>query len=179
MGKARIPEKALLFLSVLYSPDTPVDGLIGGLPGDWGGISSSAGPMPFTFTDYYSREMGSFLSRLILAFSQLVDRDGTSLVRIKTATCAIEDRYRIGGKRRVNLDPGILSLENVCLATTKPHSHRIYLGNGIWADLTLIFCGSTYRSLPWTYPDYASAEYIEIFNDLRAEYKRRIQCLQA
>jgi hypothetical protein len=79
----------------------------------------------------------------------------------------------------VNLDPGILSLENICLATTKPYSHRIYLAGGIWAEVTLMYRKDSYHPLEWTYPDYASQELLEIFAHLRILYKEKLRCRAA
>ena len=78
------------------------------------------------------------------------------------------------GKRRFNLDPGLLTLGNFVLATGKNNAHRIYLAEGIFADLTLIFRSRSYRPLEWTYPDYADAELIGILNRLREMYKCRL-----
>ncbi len=64
------------------------------------------------------------------------------------------------GKRQVNLDPGILSEERLILATGKNYTHRIYLRNGIYGDLTLIYGKGSYRTLPWTYPDYSDPRLI-------------------
>ncbi len=44
------------------------------------------------------------------------------------------------------------------LATGKNYLHRIYLGRGVYADLTLIYEKGGFQPLPWTYPDYASPE---------------------
>jgi hypothetical protein len=133
--------------------------------------------LPFTYTDYYHQEMGAPLARIVMAFSGLVPRD--CLPEVKTVTNAIEERFLRNGSRTLNIDPGILSLENVCLATTKPYSHRIYLSRGIWAEVTLMFRRDSYHKLEWTYPDYASSEMIRIFNTLRDTYKRSIRCPEA
>ena len=133
--------------------------------------------MPFTYTDYYCKEMGAPLYRLILAFSELVERD--SLPEIKWKTNKMENDFLEEGNRRINLDPGLITLENICLATTKPYTHRIYLGKGIWAEITLIYRGESYRRLEWTYPDYGSDELIGIFNGLRETYRGRLRCQEA
>ena len=177
MGSASMPDRALLFCSVLYHAEAPLDQTIGTLISEFGETLLETEPMEFTFTDYYHREMGGPLYRVILAFAELVERD--CLPDIKTRTNVIEDTYRRNGKRRINLDPGILTLENICLATTKPYSHRLYLGKGIWAEITLIYKGNSYEKLAWTYPDYASGYLVRIFNGLREDYKRRVQCRQA
>jgi hypothetical protein len=130
----------------------------------------------FNYTDYYCREMGSPLYRLIVVFSELVERD--SMPEIKTEANKIENNFLEHGKRRINIDPGLITLENICLVTTKPYTHRIYLGKGIWSEITLIYKGESYQKLEWTYPDYGSNELIDFFNGIREQYKRRLRCHQ-
>lgn len=106
-----------------------------------------------------------------MVFKDLVDRAG--LASIKLLTNDIENAYSIDGKRQFNLDPGLLTLENFVLATGKNRAHRVYLSDGIFADLTLVFRKGSYRPLDWTYPDYADKELIEILNRIREHYKCR------
>jgi len=61
------------------------------------------------------------------------------------------------------------------LATTKNYAHRIYLGGGIYAEVTLRYQGGTFRPWPWTYPDYASPPLIAIFNHIRQLYVRQLR----
>jgi hypothetical protein len=89
----------------------------------------------------------------MLAFKPLVEQD--RLAEIKLATNAMEQACVVDGRRRVNIDPGYLLLERFVLATGKNYSHRIHIGRGIYADLTLIYRRGGYQPLPWTYPDYA------------------------
>ena len=65
------------------------------------------------------------------------------------------------------------------LATTKGYAHRIYLGKGIFADLTLLYENGSYRALRWTYPDYGSDELIGLFNRWREHYKGMLRCQRA
>jgi hypothetical protein len=69
----------------------------------------------------------------------------------------------------------LLTLENFVLATGKDRAHRIYLGDGIFGDLTLVFREGTYSPLQWTYPDYADPELILMLNELRESYKCKLQ----
>lgn len=172
MGTVHIPHDVLLFCSILYSDDAPLDSTLASLKASFGEFVYQSEPMPFGFTSYYEEELGSPLKRILLAFDTLVPRDCLPAVKIRTNEIEIENIRE--GKRTVNLDPGILSLENVSLATTKPYSHRIYLGAGIWAEITLIFRNKSYQALEWTYPDYASKDLIRIFHDLREIYKGRL-----
>jgi len=167
----------MLFCSVIYKDTSPKDQALYLLKERFGQLIMQTQALPFSYTDYYCGEMGSPLNRIILAFSDLVDRD--TLPEIKTETNAIENRLLEQGKRRINIDPGLITLENLCLATTKPYTHRIYLGKGIWAEITLIYRADSYQRLEWTYPDYGSTELIEIFNSLRDTYRRHLKCHQA
>ncbi len=97
--------------------------------------------------------------------------DRSALADIKCLTNRIEQTYTVEGKRRFNLDPALLTLGNFVLATGKNNAHRIYLKQGIFGDLTLIYRSGTYRPLEWTYPDYAEDELIAILNGLRERYK--------
>ncbi len=124
--------------------------------------------LPFDFTNYYRREMGTPLYRRIMAFKQLIDQE--QLPDIKHLTNAIESEHTSDGKRVVNIDPGYLLLERFVLATGKNFSHRIYLRRGIYADLTLIYRKGQLDSLPWTYPDYADPRLQEFLLKVRKTY---------
>ena len=174
MGNPAAPCDVMLFCSVLYSSSECADKAVSELRDLYGNTAFASDPIPFSYTPYYEKEMGSPLYRVMLAFDDLVPRN--ALPSVKNLTNVIEDRLRKDGNRLVNLDPGILSLENVCLATTKPYSHRIYLTDGIWAEVTLMYKKDSYRPLEWTYPDYASQELVEIFNHLRILYRETTRC---
>ena len=124
--------------------------------------------LAFDRTDYYAPEMGLNLARRIMAFKPLID-PGT-LAAVKTATNAIEADLTRGGRRRVNIDPGILTRERFVLATGKNYSHRIYLADGIYADLTLVYRGGGFQTLSWTYPDYAGDPIRSMLSVIREKY---------
>jgi hypothetical protein len=73
------------------------------------------------------------------------------------------------GNRPVNLDPGLLTLEALNLATTKPHYHRLYLSKGVFGELTLIYRQGGFEPLPWTYPDYREKWATVFFEKVRKE----------
>jgi hypothetical protein len=129
--------------------------------------------LPFHYTSYYAAEMGPELFRRVLAFGPLVASE--RLAAIKLATNAIEQARAPDGRRSVNIDPGILSRERLVLATGKNYSHRIHLGQGIHADLTLIYRGGAFHPLPWTYPDYADLPLQRFLLAVRAKYVRDLQ----
>jgi hypothetical protein len=130
----------------------------------------------FNYTDYYAAEMGESLFRRILVFNDLIEQD--RIVDIKLMTNAVEIEYSKNGKRKVNIDPGYLLRERLVLATGKNFSHRIYLGRGIYADLTLIYQKGAFRKLPWTYPDYTAAEMLGYLDKIRSKYVHDLRQLK-
>lgn len=128
--------------------------------------------LPFTYTDYYEKEFGAGLKRVFVSFKKLVPLD--RLARIKIITNSIEDRLSVKKRRTVNLDPGFVDLAKLVLATTKDFCHRIYLDKGIFAEVTLYYKDKSFRHWDWTYPDYRTPEYIQIFNHIRELYAKQI-----
>jgi hypothetical protein len=145
------------------------------LVAEFGPIDYESALLPFDHTDYYTPEFGPGLVRRIWAFEELIEQGGLAV--IKRRTNDIEMEWAVEGRRRVNLDPGFVSYSKMVLATTKNHAHRIYVGEGIYAEVTLYFRDGTFRAWPWTYPDYASPPYLEIFNQIRALYTARMQAV--
>ncbi|MFC1855937.1 DUF4416 family protein [Thermodesulfobacteriota bacterium] len=119
----------------------------------------------FDHTEYYEDELGSGLKRRFAAFSVLLKRD--DLVSVKEFTNSLENETVKDGKRRINIDPGFLSIENFILATGKNFSHRVYLNRGIFADLTLIFKKDKFCELDWTYPDYREDKVKDMLKKIR------------
>jgi hypothetical protein len=65
------------------------------------------------------------------------------------------------------------------LASTKNHAHRLYLGEGVFAEGTLTYQRGCFRPWPWTYPDYASDIYCALFNEIRKRYKAQLRGKEA
>lgn len=123
----------------------------------------------FIETDYYESTMGSGLKKQFLAFDRLIDPG--ELAAIKCRTNQWEAEYAGLGRhpepRPLNLDPGYLTLAKLVLASTKDHAHRLYLGQGIYAEFTLQFRGGGWQACEWTYPDYRRSDYQEFFSHCR------------
>ncbi|HDL89896.1 MAG TPA: DUF4416 family protein [Thermodesulforhabdus norvegica] len=167
MSIPREPEKALLFCGVLYSDEERFRTAVGKLIDLFGSLNFLTEPRLFVETKYYEPEMGSPIYRCYLGFEDLVDPGW--LADIKLTTNNLENELAVFGNRRVNLDPGLLSEERLVLATGKNYTHRIYIGKGIYAELTLIYSRGAYRPLPWTYPDYRKRELLHLLGVVRQE----------
>lgn len=167
----------MLFASILSQGNENLLNALNMVNVNIGGIREQTPVSRFTHTNYYEREMGSDLLRTFILFESPVERE--TLPEIKDETNGIELSLATDGKRMVNIDPGYIALEHVILATTKGYAHRVYLKNGIYADLTLIYRDGTYRPLDWTYPDYAEEDTVSLFNRWRDYYKKVMKCLKA
>jgi hypothetical protein len=118
----------------------------------FGPVESLSQSFPFVYSDYYAQEMGENLLKRFAAFRPVISEGELPLV--KQVTNGLESHTASGGKRKVNLDPGILTPEHLVLISGKGAAHRIYLGGGFYGEVTLIFQEGTFRPLPWTYLDY-------------------------
>jgi hypothetical protein len=176
VGTVRLPPDVQFFASIILNDSGILSQAETVLTAAMGAIASRTPLIPFSHSTYYGDEMGEGLVRRLVLFEGLLPRD--RLAEVKLQTNEIEKRFACGGRRRVNIDPGYLSLEHIVLATTKGYTHRIYLGSGIYADLTLVYENGTYRGLGWTYPDYRQ-ELVPVFNGWREAYKRLLKCRKA
>lgn len=122
----------------------------------YGPVVLASEPFAFTYTSYYESTMGANLLKQLFAFQHLVPPD--SLADVKQHTNALELDLAASAifpeERPLNLDPGILVLGKFLLATTKDQSHRVYLRDGIFAEVTLRFQAGAWEPWPWTYADY-------------------------
>lgn len=162
-------EPSVLVFGLLAAPELSLEKVLSRVSSVFGPIRAASAERVFSQSGYYEAEMGRNLRRVYLAMDGTVDPG--ELARLKTAANALEDHWRQEGRRRVNADPGLLDLTHLVLATGKPAAHRVYLGEGIHAEIEYVFESGSFRPLPWTYPDYREAETIEFFNGLRRAHK--------
>jgi hypothetical protein len=174
MGVVQYPAQVKLFCGLLVAPAVSQSDVEDVLQQHFGTIILRSQAFPFLQTSYYTREMGEGLTRLFLAFAPLISIP--ELVAVKHATNRLEGRWSAGpDQRRVNLDPGYLDLGKVVLATTKNHAHRLYIGAGIYAEVTLRYRQKTFQAWEWTYPDYQLPSAVSFFNQLRDLYKAQLR----
>jgi hypothetical protein len=169
MGKPKEPEPAKLFMSFIASENEILYQGLKDLCLTFGETDTISERFPFDLTEYYTPEMGRPLFRHFITFEHLISIP--ALPDIKRTTNDLEEKYAApDGNRRINIDPGYICLTHVILATTKGYTHRPYLRDGIYADLTLIYRNKSFQPLEWTYPDYRQEEIITLFNQFRKKY---------
>ncbi len=175
MGDAAQPAQARLFCGMLAAEDALFARAEGLLEEAFGTLDCASEIIPFTFTDYYAAEMGEGLLRRFVSFAPPVDAG--KLADIKRRTIELERQLAETSqpmRRRVNLDPGYITPAKVVLATTKNFAHRIYLGRGIYAEITLNFDRNGCVFHDWTYPDFRSEAYVRYFLGLRKLCMQRL-----
>jgi hypothetical protein len=168
MSDPQPPEKVKLVTSLFSGDAKIIEKVLGLLSKRYGLIDYISSPLSFSYTDYYEREFGSPLIRRFAAFERLITPE--TLPDIKLWTNRLEKNLSSEGKRSVNIDPGYLSTAHLILATGKGYSHRPYLRDGIYADVTLMYQNREFHVLPWTYPDYAEKTTQEMLSRLREKY---------
>ena len=169
MGSPSTPKKVKLIAGLLASEAGYLETSVAALVRRFGPVDFESGLMDFRSTSYYDEEFGSPLKRKFLSFALLVKPEAAA--GIKLATNRIERRFSRHGKRLVNIDPGYLELSKLVLLTTKDYSHRIYLSKGIYGEVTLYYKNNTFNPFEWTYPDYRTVAYIDIFKKIREIYQ--------
>ena len=137
----------------------------------FGPIDFRTALLDFAYTDYYASEMGQNLKRQFISFRKLINPE--DLPKIKHHTNKVELRFsrdRSKPSRRINIDPGYVTDAKLILATTKDNAHRIYLNSGVYAEITLRWVEKSFLPWEWTYRDYQTREYVDIFNEIRKIY---------
>lgn len=173
MSRPKEPDPVKL-ISSLFSPQPElIESVIAELAEIFGPTDRVSSQFPFDRTTYYAREMGWPLYRRFISFEKLIGADQLALIKLETNR--VEQQHLREGGRRINIDPGYVCPERLILATGKNYVHRVYLSNGIYADLTLVFRKGSFRPLDWTYPDYAAEETIQLFNTIRDTYMQQVR----
>ena len=182
MGTIRPFAPVKLFIGVLVANSKFIPQVEERLIGAYGAIDHRSDVIPFDFTDYYENEMGDLIDRVFFSFERLIEAD--QLPEIKRQTNQFEDELApllrtssASVKRPVNLDPGYIEQAKVILASTKNFYHRIYLGGGVFGEVTMHFKNNTYQFFPWTYPDYQSKDYQEFFLRMRHIFRAQLRTM--
>ena len=174
MGTIKEVDPGALIAGVTFAGGVPLDHITGELAASFGPVVLKSTVFDFTMTDYYTAEMGPKLKKLFYCFERMIDP--LELPDIKLCTNGIERRWaREDGdrvSRRVNIDPGYLTLAKLVLASTKDYSHRIYIGKGIYGEVTLHYLKGGFVPFDHTYPDYRASTALDFFNTVRDYYKR-------
>lgn len=150
-------------VGVLYPDEERFAWTLGRLTGLWGEPDLVSGPVPFDKTDYY-RDIAPRLMRRFLCLPGLQDAGELPDWKNQAREVEAESRSPI---RAVNVDPGYLDGARLVLASTKDHAHRIWLRDGIYAEVTLRYRFGHWESFDYTFPDFKSGVYDDFLSAAR------------
>ena len=172
MARIQKPPPGRLIVSIIYSSmDALADGLKA-LERRFGRVQFETVEIACSDSVTYAEEMGDRLQRRLFSFERLFSRD--ALPEIKNACHKIEPQFAdaVGDFifRTVNLDPGILTPDNLLMASHREYNHRVYLRDGVFAQVELIWSQGQYMRLPWTNADFCDGEAVEFFHRIRETF---------
>ncbi len=169
MAKPTPHAPVLLILAAFSRHDAALDWARGRAEEAWGPIALESQRFDFAETDYYQPTMGAGLRKVFFAFERLVDAARLPEIKLQTNACEEEYAGKAGHAepRPLNLDPGYLTLGKLVLGSTKDFAQRIYLRDGVYAEVTLTYRHHCWQAHEYTFPDYRRGDYQEFFSKCR------------
>jgi hypothetical protein len=177
MANARPPVPVLLVAAVFSRHEEALTWARTRLEAEHGPVERASRAFVFDQTEYYAAAMGSDLRKQFFAFRELIASE--RLAEIKLQTNAFEHELALSGRypepRPVNMDPGYLNLGKFLLATTKDQAHRVYLRDGVYAEVTLRYQAGEFKPCPWTYADYRTPGVLAFLQEARSYYHDKLR----
>jgi Domain of unknown function (DUF4416) len=174
MGAPTPPQPVKLLVALLSADPQLFATVTSQLQQSYGPVDVESEIFPWNTTDYYREEMGENLLRKFVTFERLISPE--ELVRIKLATNVLELAVSSApSARRVNLDPGYLDATKLVLASTKNQAHRLYLSQGIYAEVTLLYHHGAFHPFIYTYADYRWPETHAFLRQVRTRYLEQLR----
>lgn len=175
MARIQKPPAGRLVVSIIYAYIDAVADALRHLERRYGDVLGETVEIPVneSETEFYREEMGAPLLRRFFSFEKPIPRD--SLADVKRWTHKLENQFadRVDDYtfRAVNLDPGVLTPYNLVMAGHREFNHRIYLAEGVFGEMTLIYARGQFRRLPWTNPDYCDPEAVSLYERTRQSFE--------
>ncbi|MCE5312157.1 MAG: DUF4416 family protein [Nitrospiraceae bacterium] len=179
MANIRQPDITIPFAGILYSSEEQCEKAVEMLESKFGEIVAQSPVYNWEHTDYYKDELGDNIKRRFFIFRNPIDPSELSSIKIRTNE--MEQLLSIGDKRTVNIDPGYMTPAKIVLASTKDYSHRIYLKDGIYAEVTLMYTKGNLTPHTYTYRDFKNQNIITFFTASRRllwALKHELACSQ-
>ena len=182
MWELKNPQPVKLIIGILAANETALAAAVKAISKSFGAIDLASDVWPFTQTDYYKDELGPKALRQFVSIENLIDPG--KLAQIKHDTNSLEQQLakKLGGvypalqlPRPVNLDPGFIEPSKLILASTKNFSHRIYIGNKMFAEVTLMYEKGKWRHFEYTFPDYRQSCYQDFLSKVRSRLMEQLK----
>lgn len=177
MWELKTPKQVKLITAILAADDKSLKSAVGEVQEQFGKIDLQSDVWNFTQTDYYKKELGDNILRQFVTIEKLIDPGGLAQIKHKTNDMEqkLASRTDLQLPRPVNIDPGIIEPSKLILASTKNFAHRIYIGQKMYAEVTLLFDKGIWRSMPYTFPDYKQSHYHDFFSKVREKLVEQLK----
>ena len=174
------PKPAKLIVGILAPDERCLKAAAQNLAAAFGVLDLVSEVWPFDQTEYYSDQIGPTILRQFISLEALVDPGHLAAIKHRTNRIEQDLAASLGltAPRPVNLDPGLIEASKLVLATTKNYSHRIYIGDRMYAEVTLLYDKGRWCPMPYTYPDYRQACYHAFFSKVRARLVEQLRGVQ-
>jgi hypothetical protein len=177
MWELRDPKPVKLIIGILAANEIALAAAVKAISKSFGVIDLTSEVWPFTQTNYYKDELGPNALRQFVSIENLIDPG--KLAQIKHDTNSLEqqlaDSLKLTLPRPVNLDPGFIEPSKLVLASTKNFSHRIYIGNKMFAEVTLMYEKGSWRHFEFTFPDYRQSNYQDFLSKVRTRLVEQLK----
>ncbi len=177
MWKLKKPRPVKLIIGILAADQQCLTAAIDTIKAKFGKIDLLSETWPFDQTDYYKDQTGPNILRMFVTIEKLIDPGKLAKIKHKTNKLEQNLAFQLNRDfyRPVNLDPGLIEPSKLILATTKNYSHRIYIGQKMYAEVTLLYDKGTWQPLPYTYPDYKQQCYFDFLTKVRAKLLEQLK----
>jgi len=169
MWQLQEPKPVKLIVGILAADKTCLDISRQAVISEFGKSDFLSEVWLFTQTDYYKNELGDEPLRQFISIENLIHPGELAKLKHKTNQLeqSLAEQSGLALSRPVNLDPGIIEPSKLILASTKNFSHRIYIGEKMYAEVTLTFDKGNWNPLQYTFPDYRQGRYFDFFDKVR------------
>jgi len=174
MGQIKQPPPCVPFVAAFSADEQLLASIWDHLQQAWGPIADLSPAFDFVESEYYHATMGTGLKKQLALLRDLCDP--SELSDRKLFCNQLESKFAVvsSPSRPVNIDPGYVSLTKLVLASTKNREHRIYLRDGVYAEVTLAFRDRAWQPMPWTYADYRRDDFRAFLATARRHFAQSI-----
>lgn len=177
MSAIRNVEPVVRLCAVISQDTSYIDHAIERLVDLWGDVAERSSPIGFDPGGFYENKMGANLQKVLVGFETFEDPADLTAWKLRTNGIEVEFAGHVSAsvERPINLDAGYLSQAKLVLATVKDRDHRIYLRDGIFAEVTMNYTAKRWQTHRWTYPSYRDEEAAKFATACRTRLREHIQ----
>jgi len=177
MWEIKKPNPVKLITGILAADENYLNSAVDALAEQFGNIDLQSDVWPFKSTEYYKDQTGDNILKQYITFEKLIDPG--QLAAIKHKTNQLEQQLAENSDtnlpRPVNLDPGFIEPSKLVLGSTKNFSHRVYIGDSMYAEVTLTYCRGKWQSYPYTFPDHTENRYHGFLTKVRDRLTKQLK----